>query len=118
MFGRASLGPSLDAKARLGGIKRESQNFQLQQNNTNRSTEVGNILLFQDGELVCCCALQQWVSNLSWSHKMADLSFFRFPGDGKLRKKWERFCRGADDKFKNLTDPLLWCCRSKDHVSH
>ena len=56
--------------------------------------------------------------NLSWSHNMADLSIFRFPGDGKLRKKWERFCRGADDKFKNLTDPLLWCCRSKDRVSH
>ena len=42
----ASLGSSLDAKARLGRIKQWSQNFQLQQNNTNRSIEVGNILLF------------------------------------------------------------------------
>ena len=46
MFGRASLGPGLDTKARLGGIKPESQNLQLQQNNTYRSIEVENILLF------------------------------------------------------------------------
>lgn len=39
---------------------------------------------------------------------MVDLSYFRFPGDGKLIKKWERFCGRADDKFKNLTDPRIF----------
>ena len=46
--------------------------------------------------------------NLSWSHNMADLSYFRFPSDGKLIKKWERFCGRAGDKFKNLTDPPIF----------
>ena len=46
--------------------------------------------------------------NLSWSHNMADLSYFRFSGDGKLIKKWKRFCGRADDKFKNITDRRIF----------
>lgn len=55
----------------------------------------------------CAAALCNNGSYQERSHNMADLSFFRFPGDGKLRKKCERFCRGADDKVKNLADPQI-----------
>ena len=41
------------------------------------------------------------------SHNRPDLSYFRFPSDQKLRKKWETFCRRADEKFKTLADPRI-----------
>ena len=41
------------------------------------------------------------------THNKPNLSYFRFPGNGKMRKKWEKFCKRADAKFKNLTDPRI-----------
>ena len=41
------------------------------------------------------------------SHNRPDLSYFRFPSDQKLRKKWETLCRGAEEKFKTLADPRI-----------
>ena len=41
------------------------------------------------------------------SHNRPNLSYFRFPSDQKLRKKWETFCRRADEKFKTLADPRI-----------
>ena len=41
------------------------------------------------------------------THNKPDLSFFRFPSHQKLRKKWEVFCRRADEKFKTLKDPRI-----------
>ena len=41
------------------------------------------------------------------SHNKPNLSYFRFPSDQKLRKKWETFCRRADEKFKTLADPRV-----------
>ena len=41
------------------------------------------------------------------THNKPELSFFRFPSDQKLRKKWEVFCRRADEKFKTLKDPRI-----------
>ncbi|XP_068703808.1 uncharacterized protein [Montipora foliosa] len=38
------------------------------------------------------------------SHNRPDLLYFRFPSDQKPRKKWETFCRRADEKFKTLAD--------------
>ena len=41
------------------------------------------------------------------THNKSDLSFFRFPSDQKLRKKWKVFCRRVDKKFKTLKDPRI-----------
>lgn len=41
------------------------------------------------------------------SHKKPNLSYFHFPSDKKLRKKWETFCRRADEKFTMLADPRV-----------
>ncbi|XP_068735545.1 uncharacterized protein [Montipora capricornis] len=41
------------------------------------------------------------------SQNRPDLSYFRFPSDQKLRKKWETFCRRADEKFKTRADPRI-----------
>ena len=41
------------------------------------------------------------------SHNKPNLSYFRFPSDQKLRKKWGTFCRRADEKFKTLADPRI-----------
>ena len=41
------------------------------------------------------------------THNKPEVSFFRFPSDQKLRKKWEVFCRRVDEKFKTLKDPRI-----------
>lgn len=35
------------------------------------------------------------------------MSYFGFPSNVKIRRKWETFCRRADNKFKNLSDPRI-----------
>ena len=49
----------------------------------------------------------QWLCAKIGTHNKPDLSFFRFPSRQKLRKKWEVFCRRADEKFKTLKDPRI-----------
>ena len=41
------------------------------------------------------------------THNKPGLSFFGFPSHQKLRKKWEVFCRRADEKFKTPKDPRI-----------
>ena len=41
------------------------------------------------------------------SHNQPNLSYFRFPLDEKLRKKWKAFCRRADKKFNTVADPRI-----------
>lgn len=41
------------------------------------------------------------------THNKLDLSVFRFPSHQKLRKKWEVFCKRADEKLKTLKNPRI-----------
>ena len=41
------------------------------------------------------------------THNRPDLSYFGFPSNVKVRRKWETFCRRADNKFKNLSEPRI-----------
>ena len=41
----------------------------------------------------------------SGSQNKPNLSYFHFPSDQKLRKKWGTFCRRADEKLTTLADP-------------
>ena len=41
------------------------------------------------------------------THNRPDLSYFGFPSNVKIGRKWETFCRRADNKFKNLSDPRI-----------
>ena len=58
-------------------------------------------------------AFKPWSNTVQWlCVKMEPTTslishFFRFPSHQKLRKKWEVFCRRADEKFKTLKDPRI-----------
>ena len=47
------------------------------------------------------CAISVCRNN---SKKRPDLSFFDFPSDKKLRKKWSTFCRRADKEFQSTAN--------------
>ena len=44
---------------------------------------------------------------INGTHNRPDLSYFGFPSNVKIRRKWETFSRRADNKFKNLSDPRI-----------
>ena len=87
---------NLNAKARLRGIARECKN-------TCRckygETFTEFLLEMVKYYSVAVCT--------NGTHNRPDLSYFRFPSNVKIRRKWETFCRRADNKFKNLSDPRI-----------
>ena len=49
------------------------------------------------------------------SKKRPNLSYFCFPCTEKIHRKWEVFCRRADDKFKTLSDPRICSPHFRGH---
>ena len=89
MFGRESLVTILEHQDEAQGNKRTTK----------------ALILKAKQMKMRYCAISVCKNN---SKKRPDLSFFDFPSEKKLRKKWSTFCRRANKKFQCTT--ILHIC--------